>query len=270
MAASLVVKSVLAVFHASETVFCAASASVSAAAFVFAAGFYAKKRGGILYLRKFSPVYVLPSVLLAAGMFLGLGFLNGLIADGVESIGGNVSKTIIPLDTPFRYVLFTVVLCVLPAIAEELFFRGVLAECLSKTGQTAGVMTVALCFALYHGNLTQFLYQFVYGLGLGFLTLKARSLIPAVIAHFINNFAVLTVEYSGAFIDLYNPIIVAAGAICIAGFIAFTFFYGKKSDVNPADCGKTESVKDFYIPFGIFGIVAFALAAVWSALPAVA
>ena len=261
---SLVGRTVLTALNVSDTAYYAVSSLFSVSAFLCAACFYARFNREKRFFTKFAPVYVVPSVLLAAGMFLGLGFLNSLVAEGVKSVGGVVSDVKIPLDTPFQYVLFTVLLCVFPAIAEEIFFRGILTESLSGVNKTAGVFTVALCFALYHGSVAQLFYQFIYGLGLGFLTLKAKSIIPAIIAHFTNNFTVLSFTYFNVSVDLTNTVLIIVGSALLVNFVLFLIFYGDKP-VSPQ--ANTESVKDFYIPFGIIGVAVTVLLIVLSALP---
>lgn len=261
---SLVGRTVLTVLNISDTAFYAVSSLFSVSAFLCAACFYVRFNRGKRFFTKFEPVYVVPSVLLAAGMFLGLGFLNSLVAEGVKSIGGVVHDSNIPLDTPFQYVLFTVLLCVFPAIAEEIFFRGILTERLSGVKTPAVVFTVALCFSLYHGSVAQLFYQFIYGLGLGFLTLKAKSIIPAIIAHFANNFAVLSLTYFNVSLDLTNTVLIIIGSALLVNFVLFLTFYGNKSVTVKVN---TESVKDFYIPFGIIGLAASLIIIVVSALP---
>ena len=261
---SLVGRTVLTALNVSDTAYYAVSSLFSVSAFLCAACFYARFNREKRFFTKFASVYVVPSVLLAAGMFLGLGFLNSLVAEGVKSVGGVVPDVKIPLDTPFQYVLFTVLLCVFPAIAEEIFFRGILTESLSGVNKTAGVFTVALCFALYHGSVAQLFYQFIYGLGLGFLTLKAKSIIPAIIAHFTNNFTVLSFTYFNVSVDLTNTVLIIVGSALLVNFVLFLIFYGNKP-VSPQ--ASTESVKDFYIPFGIIGVAVAVILIVLSALP---
>lgn len=261
---SLVGRTVLTAINISYTAYYAVSSLFSVSAFLCAACFYARFNRGKRFFTKFAPVYVVPSFLLAAGMFLGLGFLNELVAEGVKSVGGVVPNVEIPLDTPFQYILFTVLLCVFPAIAEEIFFRGVLTERLSGVKTAAGVFTVALCFALYHGSVAQLFYQFIYGLGLGFLTLKAKSVIPAIVAHFVNNFAVLSFTYFNLSVDLTNTVLIIIGSAILVNFVLFLIFYDKKPRAERA-C--TENIKDFYIPFGFIGVAVAVLLIVLSALP---
>ena len=251
LAVSLIGQIALELAMSKGTVFFAVNSLFSVFAFAVSITVYSKNNVKILNLHKCSYVYVLPVFALALGMLLGLGFLNSVVADGVKSVGGNISDVNIPLETPFQYVLFSVILCVLPAVAEELFFRGVLLDSLSETGNIPRVVAVALCFALYHGNAAQLAYQFVYGVGLCVLTLKAKSVIPAIFAHFINNFAVLSLEYFKMPVDLFNPFVIAAGIAWLSFFALFMVFYRKEGIRKRIG---RMSIKDFYLPFGIFGI----------------
>lgn len=250
---------------ATGTVFYAVSSLFSVSVLTVAVIISADKTRKLPYVRKFSYKFIVSALFLAFGMFLGFGFINPLVAEFVKNIGGNVSKITIPLDTPFQFVLFTVILCVLPAITEELFFRGVLLNSLSETGKTAGVLTVALCFALYHGNAAQLVYQFVYGVGLSVLALNSKSVIPCIIAHFINNFSVIAIEYFNIKINLFSPLIIIIGLILTLGFAAITCFSYKKADKNNA--AAKESVVSFYLPFGAVGLAVAAALAVLSSLP---
>lgn len=254
LALSVIGHVILSLIAPSDTARFAVSSLYSVAAFAFFTVIYNKNGGKIRFFRKFKPTYCIAALMLAAGMLLGLGFLNLLVADGIKSAGGYLSEPKIPLDTPFQFVLFTVLLCVFPAVAEELFFRGVLAECLSGVKKGVGVITVALCFAVYHGSAAQLCYQFVYGLGLGFLALKAQSVLPAVIAHFINNFAVLSVEYFNISLNLNSPAIIAVGSALCVNFVLLLVFFDKKPPVDSAAEHAEESVKKFYLPFGALGI----------------
>nr|MBO4517403.1 CPBP family intramembrane metalloprotease [Clostridia bacterium] len=260
---ALIGRTVLAAFNASETLSYAVNGVLTFAVFITVVLLSTKKRVITVYVRKCSCGYFLAAVMLAFGMLLGLGFVNSIVADGVKSVGGRIAQDPDILNSTFEFILFTIVLCVLPAVGEELFFRGVIAESVSKTGKVAGVLTVALCFAVYHGSVSQLLYQFIYGLGLGVLALKAKSVVPTVLAHFINNFAVLSMEYFSVPLDLFNPIVISVGAVLLAGFAAIIFVPKKQS----AGAEKTESIKEFYLPFGIIGIGAAVLTIILSALP---
>jgi membrane protease YdiL (CAAX protease family) len=81
-----------------------------------------------------------------------------------------------------------VALSVFPAVAEELVFRGVLARAIAaRYGVTVGIAVSSTTFALYHLNPPQMVSTFVLGLVLALLTLRAHSVIPAMIVHTLNN-----------------------------------------------------------------------------------
>lgn len=79
-------------------------------------------------------------------------------------------------------------IAVLPALAEEIVFRGVLLRALAtqKRLWIAVVMSSAV-FGIYHVLPAQVVATFLLGCLLGLLTLRARSIVPAVVAHFLNN-----------------------------------------------------------------------------------
>ena len=84
-------------------------------------------------------------------------------------------------------VLLFVSSAIVPAIVEEILFRKVILERLVPFGKAFTVILTALLFSLMHTNILQFLYAFVGGLFLGFVTVKSGSVIPAILLHFSNN-----------------------------------------------------------------------------------
>lgn len=265
LAVAIISRNVLNAFHASDVVSYAVNSVLTFAVFITASFLSAKKNVKTVYIRKCAYVQLFAALLLAFGMLLGLGFVNYTVSDVVKNLGGRIPPEPHILNNAFQFVLFSVVLCLLPAVGEELFFRGVVAESVSKAGKVSGIFTVALCFALYHGSVSQLVYQFIYGLGLGVLALKAKSIIPTIIAHFVNNFMALALEYfkvPNSF--LFYPITIIVGISLLILFAVIIFVPREKFAVAS---GKTESIKGFYIPFGIIGIFAAALMVALSVLP---
>jgi len=115
-------------------------------------------------------------------------------------------------------------LAVLPAVCEELIFRGILARSLAtRYGPVAGVAMSALVFAFYHLSVIQLIPTFTLGLLAGALTVRAHSVIPAMTAHMINNAIAILVSRdvvpgSTAWIDAHRtPTLVIAGALTASG-----------------------------------------------------
>lgn len=97
------------------------------------------------------------------------------------------------MTTSFPYFMIGVLIyCLLPAIGEELIFRGIILRGLSSrfTGFVS-ILISSILFALVHGSLQQTFYQLLMGILLGFLAYVGGSVIYSMILHFINNVLVL-------------------------------------------------------------------------------
>lgn len=161
--------------------------------------------------KKFKPAYLLAAVLIAAGIFCGLGFINTAFAELLAKIGVNLPNAEIKINGAGEYIILSFTLAVIPAIAEETFFRGAIAFGTSGAKLFAGAAFSGLIFALYHCSLSQLLYQFIYGAILYILAKKSGSVFPSAVAHFLNNFAVITLTFFGAEVNLFSPVLIASG-----------------------------------------------------------
>jgi uncharacterized protein len=95
-------------------------------------------------------------------------------------------------------ILNLIMLAVLPAIGEELIFRGILQkifERMFKSGHI-GVWVTAFIFSFAHFQFFGFLPRLILGLSFGYLFLWSGRLFLPVIAHFINNFAATLIGLS--------------------------------------------------------------------------
>jgi sodium transport system permease protein len=113
---------------------------------------------------------------------------------------------------------------VLPAICEEIMFRGVLARGLATRAPAAVAVTVsAAAFAVYHLVPVQMFHTFVLGLALGLVAVRSGSALPGMVAHAINNTIVIVVtrdpEFPGSAWIEQHPIamFVACALVSAAG-----------------------------------------------------
>ena len=113
-----------------------------------------------------------------------------------ETIGYNLSSISINPTNFGLFALLVLVSAITPAICEEIIFRGMILNGLrTKFNDYASIALSAFMFALIHGNLQQFIYPFLLGLIYGWLCLRTGSVIPSIIAHFVNNFLVVLLQY---------------------------------------------------------------------------
>jgi len=91
-------------------------------------------------------------------------------------------------DSILELVGVVFVAAAVPAVAEELLFRGVVQPALIKSaGPTLGIMSTALLFAFYHLNPWTFVPLFIVGTFFGFLAYKTGTFWAGALAHFGNN-----------------------------------------------------------------------------------
>ena len=118
-----------------------------------------------------------------------------------------------------------VVIALVPAVCEELLFRGLVLRGLASHYIPIGAITMtAALFSLYHLSVVQLLPTFTLGLALGVLALRGESVIPAMLAHLLNNAAAILVarrELPGAgWIDQHTGATLAiAAATTTAGVV---------------------------------------------------
>jgi hypothetical protein len=109
-------------------------------------------------------------------------------------------------DSVAVVVLNVFAMALLPAIGEELFFRGVILR-ISFQGTKnihLGVLLSAILFALVHMEFSNFLAILFMGVLLGYLYVYTGSLLVPIGLHFLNNCVYIILESSGngsAFVD---------------------------------------------------------------------
>ena len=185
-----------------------------------------------LSINKFNGLFVLCSLLLSSGMFLGLGFLNELVAKLLISWGLKVSAFNYNVTTIGEYLSLVLVYAILPSVFEEFLFRGEVLGKLSETSTIVSVVLSGLVFSLYHCSFAQTVYQFIYGVALAILVIKSKSILPAVLSHFLNNLMILTFNYLKINIDLFNPYLIIVGIALLCAFCVIICCINKKEVKN--------------------------------------
>lgn len=85
----------------------------------------------------------------------------------------------------------------LPAVCEEFCMRGGLLTSARKVFGTAGcVVFCGVAFGLFHQNVRQVFYTALFGALAAFLVLKTKSIYPAMLMHFTNNFLSVISDYA--------------------------------------------------------------------------
>jgi len=163
----------------------------------------------------------------AAAAIIALGSRAGVTFEGPnfgmpESIG--------------HLLLMLFAIAVVPAIAEELLFRGVIMQPLRQFGDTFAVVCSAVLFGLIHGNMQQAPFAFLAGLVLGWAAIRCGGLFVPILIHFWNNAAsMLLLFLSGRLSqEVFQYVQIGYIAfILLLGSIGLVTLYGKKKTPKP-------------------------------------
>lgn len=93
----------------------------------------------------------------------------------------------VELKQPYQIIIYFISYAIIPALVEELLFRGTVCRSLTVYGKGTAIVISAVLFALMHTNIEQMLYTFVAGLFFGWLYVETKSILAPVLLHFVNN-----------------------------------------------------------------------------------
>jgi membrane protease YdiL (CAAX protease family) len=108
-----------------------------------------------------------------------------------------LTRFFLSVKSPGGLLINIVVIALIPAIGEELLFRGLLQRLLNEWTRSipAGVILTAFIFSAIHMQFFGFLPRFLLGLMLGLMLEYTQSLWVPVTAHFINNATLVILFY---------------------------------------------------------------------------
>lgn len=175
-------------------------------------------------------------------LILFLGYLNSLVPlpesftlmqdSQYEMIMGYLSS-----DGVFILALFHIAL--VPAVAEEVLFRGYILRAFEKSwGIFAAIIVSGLIFGLFHVQLGNILPLATLGILFAAVTWLSGSIWPAVVAHFVNNgAAVLMVTFypqlaeSNIGEDVAPPIWIVLGSVFITALV-LNYMYKNSNEIE--------------------------------------
>ena len=113
-----------------------------------------------------------------------------------EERAADITVLLVSGKSVFALLVNLVMIAVLPAIGEELIFRGILQRILVNSTRNIHLAVVisAFIFSAFHMQFYGFLPRFFIGIILGYLYVASGTLWLPILAHFINN-AVATIFF---------------------------------------------------------------------------
>lgn len=99
-------------------------------------------------------------------------------------------------DTSYPFLFATLLLCVQPAIFEEVAFRGFLFNNIQKLSTPKGTVYItSFIFGILHLAIVSMLWLVPIGLAFAFLRLRYNTIWYGVIGHFTYNFGITAIEF---------------------------------------------------------------------------
>ncbi len=101
------------------------------------------------------------------------------------------------MNNPVDYALSLLMLALLPAIFEEMFFRGAVQQILIGLFRNAfaGILLTSIIFSVAHFSFEGFLTRLFLGMMLGYIFYYGKNIWLNILAHFTNNAVVVTSIY---------------------------------------------------------------------------
>ena len=154
---------------------------------------------------------------------------------------GQLTKMFLTVEHPGGMFFNIFMMAILPALGEELIFRGLLQKIFTRwTGNIhVGIIISGFLFSLMHRHFYQFFPIWLLGIMFGYLLVWSGTLWLPILAHFVNNAVAVSVSYmihKGMISDKIEefgaawhdvPVTVVAAAVC-----AFLLWKMYKNRIN--------------------------------------
>ncbi len=193
------------------------------------------------------------AILMQFGLLFSLSFLNDYFIGFLGKLGYHSAGVSVPPLEGWRLLPAILVIALVPAVFEELLFRGILARRMHASGWgiAPAVLLSGALFALFHGRPEQTVYQFLCGCCFSLVALRAGSILPTMAGHFLNNAAILTLGSFGYadFTALPKGALIALcvlSALCLAGTLVYLLFFDKSGNQR----GTLKGGKLFFLGAG--------------------
>ena len=159
---------------------------------------YGGRRSGVSESLRLNPLALAPllfTVTLALLSVFAVSVLEALWAPLMQLLGvPDMGETVVP-ETTRELVVDIIAMAALPAIFEELLFRGFLLSAWETRGTAFAIGVSAALFALLHGNLYGLPAYLLLGGVAGYLVCASDSLYAGIIYHTVYNAACLILPW---------------------------------------------------------------------------
>ena len=212
--------------------------------------------GGLLFVIESAFLLISGNLLIKCFYYIGLGSLPSGI-DHIVPDAASVSDA-----SPAAVIL---AVSLVPAICEELFFRGIILAEYRVFGSFNAVLFSSVCFAMIHFSISAFPLYLFSGIVLGAAATVTKSIFIPIIIHFISNllsiyasdsFIRVTVQKSGGFFTAFIVGVIMLLSLVLVLSNTEKVFYkraDKKDTVLPSK--SFPNLSAVFLSPGFFGLI---------------
>jgi len=154
-------------------------------------------------------------------------------------------RVLVSAHSPVEFVFVVIVVALVPAMAEELLFRGLVQRSLEQeAGGLRGAILAGIIFGAYHLNPLSVVPLMALGIFFGYVVYRSQNITLAISAHFFNNFLACTAVFLNLRDDFVaiapqgNPpssIILLNSALFLVVFLGATLYFVRLTDTHHLD-----------------------------------
>lgn len=121
----------------------------------------------------------------------------GSLADSMQKDRTGLEQVALKMTSWTQIPIRLLIMALLPAIGEELFFRGLIQRFFNTLFKNVpwAIIATALAFAAFHGSVYNFLPVAIGGVILGFVYFKTGNILYNIILHFLINGIQVVISY---------------------------------------------------------------------------
>ncbi|WP_372753364.1 lysostaphin resistance A-like protein [Labilibaculum sp.] len=114
-----------------------------------------------------------------------------------ESQAEEITNKFLVMETPFDLLINLILIALIPALGEELLFRGIIQRVFSDMVKSVhwGILITAFLFAALHMQFFGFLPRMAMGVLFGYLLIWTQNLWVPILAHLLNNGMAVCLTY---------------------------------------------------------------------------
>lgn len=145
----------------------------------------------------------------------------------LQQLAPNSGAIVEPPSSGTDIMLMTLIICIVPALFEELLVRGMVLTSLRKKGYVFSILVSTVLFVLLHGDIYTVMGHVILGVVTAFAVLNTNSVLSGMLVHFSFNFCGVIIDYFINKFYLFGDFVGTLGffvVLAVVGMVFSVFF----------------------------------------------